>query len=643
MGSASSHPQQPPLIALNGGSFGKHNTILVPAEAFAGKWGPKRKFKGRPNYRPVYPDPFAYLPPPRVGRGRGRKGWGVGVDDTLSEGDMRPRNRGVGRRRGGLAMPMPMPYYPGMPAFAPPGAVPVMYDLRGARARSAPNLQAGYIPAVRGGRAKNMGMGNFPGAGFQPGMVPGYGPVAGMPAPAYAAAAAPSPAPQPRMPARAPPQQQKMRHPPGVEAVAKGVHYAQPAAQLPRRKSEPLVSAQLNRSQPPNKRAGPSGQEWLPSENAFLDACTCTTNCNCRKGARVLYRHQGQGQGDGEQNTWGEIRYVLKDDLGRDCGDHSRCREKEEEESDGGRKKGKKGKGKNGERESGDVEKMREEMKGLREDIKNMTIGVGRMGMGAAAGQIPTNMGRMPSQGGWPGMMDGRMDPRMAQRMGSGDAYGMEFMPQMQQPMRGGRSGRMPGRVADMDLEDDVSFEDAEEIMDSRMGPRMMKMPPHPRNPGPRRPRQHRGPPRRPPRRVSEFDPHREYAPRPGRRGNVNGPGQRGGGRPPPPPPEYDLDDDSMGSGMDGRGRFGPMDDDEGNWPPTGGRHGKTPSEWNPTQVNKYTTGMDNDFNMAPPPPPGQSPRGGGRGRGSGSGEGRAMGAEGRRPNQAHVDDGDDY
>ncbi|KAJ4355779.1 uncharacterized protein N0V89_003800 [Didymosphaeria variabile] len=363
---------------------------------------------------------------------------------------------------------------------------------------------------------------------------------------------------QPKMPARAP-RPQKIR-PPGVEAVAQGAYHTQPAPQAPGWKREPPVSAQMNRTQPANKRAGPSGKEWIPGENAFLDACTCTTNCTCRKGARVLYRHQGQG--DEEQNIWGEIRYVIKDDLGRDCGDHAgRYEEDESDGADGARQKRGKGKGK-GKKGAEDLEKMREEMKGLRKDIKNLRVEGERVGMNAMGrGAIdPMVVGRMPNQGGFP-MMNG-MDPRLAQQLGAGDPYGVRFSPQMQRRMMGGRQGQrrgggLPGMV-DMDSEDDLSFEHADRMMDHRVGAGMMNIPPGMRKMGPNRMKQPRGPRARPPRRAQDFDPRYEYPPPPGRGPN---PRQRVG--PPPPPPGYNLDEDSMGSGLDGRGRFGPRVDDE--------------------------------------------------------------------------------
>ncbi|KAL1605175.1 hypothetical protein SLS60_004719 [Paraconiothyrium brasiliense] len=573
MGNSSSHHQAPPLIALHGGAFGKQNTILVPGGACTGRWDKfprNKKSRGRPNYQAIYPPPSAYPPPwQRTGRSRRRgKGWGVRNEDTLSDGDMRPRR---GARRG-MGMPMAYPGtpmgHPGMNGVVP--GMPIYYDPRGMKAMSAPNLQAAYMPPVRGGKVKNMGM--------QPGVMPGYAPMPGptpyaypqpMVAPLQAQAAA-----QPEMPAQAP-RHQKTR-PLGVEATAQGAYHTQPGPQAPGRRREPPVSAQMNRTQPANKRAGPSEQEWIPGESAFLDACTCTTNCTCRKGARVLYRHQGQG--DEEQNTWGEIRYVMKDDLGRDCGDHGRrCEEDESDGPDGARQQ--RGKGKRKNKKGGEVvEKMREEMKGLMEDIKNLRVEGGKLGMNAMGrGAIdPMVVGTMPNQHGF-GMMNG-MDPRVAQQMGAGDPYGLGFLPQMQRRMMGGRPGQrrgggMPGMV-DTDVEDDLSFEDADGMMEPRMGSSMMNMPPGMMRMGPKRMKQPRGPRARPPRRAQDFDPRYEYPPPPGRRPH---PRQRGG--PAPRPPGYDLDEDSMGSGLDGQGRFGPAVDDEGDWGPGGHRPGKLSSD----------------------------------------------------------------
>ncbi|KAJ4369551.1 hypothetical protein N0V86_009387 [Didymella sp. IMI 355093] len=60
-----------------------------------------------------------------------------------------------------------------------------------------------------------------------------------------------------------------------------------------------------------------------------IDTCICTTNCKCRKGERAVKWYEGMAKIGGEDvpvraklNT----RYVLEDDLGKDCGDHSRCK-----------------------------------------------------------------------------------------------------------------------------------------------------------------------------------------------------------------------------------------------------------------------------------------------------------------------------
>ena len=115
-----------------------------------------------------------------------------------------------------------------------------------------------------------------------------------------------------------------------------------PTAAAPRR---PSTSARINRAEPRDRHIGPSGNEWLRGDS-FLDACRCTTNCTCRKGQRVLYRaRRGKyGRTDAEDGDAGsetgreegEIRYILKDDLGRDCGDHGACQPK----SRGGRNGG---------------------------------------------------------------------------------------------------------------------------------------------------------------------------------------------------------------------------------------------------------------------------------------------------------------
>ncbi|KAF2204281.1 hypothetical protein GQ43DRAFT_494909 [Delitschia confertaspora ATCC 74209] len=87
--------------------------------------------------------------------------------------------------------------------------------------------------------------------------------------------------------------------------------------------ASPVDAARLNRRSPPAAHAtggsgghnGDSGgQEWIPGD-PFLDACVCGTTCTCRKGHRVVYRHRK----DDGNTEGGEIRYLAKDAIGRNC------------------------------------------------------------------------------------------------------------------------------------------------------------------------------------------------------------------------------------------------------------------------------------------------------------------------------------
>jgi hypothetical protein len=130
------------------------------------------------------------------------------------------------------------------------------------------------------------------------------------------------------------PQSVPRERPNHYEHVPMGAYADTKAAKQPLRShADPHASMHLNRGQPSSQKIGSLGQEWLDGD-AFLDACICTTSCSCRKSHRVLYRarkddHKAGSDSDGEHHeyTSGEIRYVLKDDLGRDCGDHTECRE----------------------------------------------------------------------------------------------------------------------------------------------------------------------------------------------------------------------------------------------------------------------------------------------------------------------------
>ncbi|OAL48459.1 hypothetical protein IQ07DRAFT_681863 [Pyrenochaeta sp. DS3sAY3a] len=169
------------------------------------------------------------------------------------------------------------------------------------------------------------------------------------------------------------------RRPPGhYERVPMGAYTtsAHKPRHLHRSNTAPPTSTRLNAGQPSatDRKVGPSGKEWLEGD-AFLDACTCTTNCQCRKSQRVLYRSRdgrgtggsGVGEGGGEDGGYadaeygsGEIRYILKDDLGRDCGDHSGCKEDEREEKKRRKEKEKREKAEKKAREKREKEEQRE-------------------------------------------------------------------------------------------------------------------------------------------------------------------------------------------------------------------------------------------------------------------------------------------
>jgi hypothetical protein len=203
-----------------------------------------------------------------------------------------------------------------------------------------------------------------------------------------------------------------------------------------RSRTEPQASTRLNRGQPTNKKAGPSGKEWLEGD-AFLDACTCTTDCNCRKSQRVLYRSRNdrrKGSGsDSEDEEYGsgEIRYILKENLGKNCGDHSGCRKSEsdsEKEEKSKKKKDKKEEKRRKEEFEGFKDDLMEALDERFEDIKKAS-----QQRGNSASPAQPSFGG-PGMGPSPFIMNGaNMDPRMAQQMGKmgGDPYSGMGMPGM--------------------------------------------------------------------------------------------------------------------------------------------------------------------------------------------------------------------
>lgn len=367
---------------------------------------------------------FGDVPPPMRARMR------TGLGGPYGEGGMGLSTMGRIARRGS----------------GPPG---VYMDGADGRIRSAPDLHGGFGPAGRGppqagvrGLSPNVTRGMSPGVPryaaprYAAGMATpgGDNPYAypwgraGAPLQGRAQTPVASMQPQPRRPLR----------PTGSNEVPMGA-YATGAPPPPvRANTEPTTSSRLNRGSPANRKAGPSGQEWIEGD-PFLDACTCTTNCNCRRGQRVLYRSRAQGR-EG-QDGWGEIRYVLKDDLGRDCGDHSKCTNQGGEGREGTRKQGK------GNREAcGNDEEsrefqdeMREHMAAMKQALADMTF-KNRSGGARAPGGLP--YGGMPPHEGLPAMMEGT-EPRMASQMGRG-RYGIRGPGRL--PGMGGRmGGRMEG------------------------------------------------------------------------------------------------------------------------------------------------------------------------------------------------------
>ncbi|KAL5119317.1 hypothetical protein ACEQ8H_002804 [Pleosporales sp. CAS-2024a] len=176
------------------------------------------------------------------------------------------------------------------------------------------------------------------------GMHPPAGAIPDLPPPRYSSRTPPFPPPHHdpyALRAGAPPSsassvssRAKRRPPPrGHEHIALGL-YTKPAL-ISRSQTTPTVAEHMH-----GKATGKSG-EWLAGD-PFLDACMCTTNCTCRQGHRVMYRSRDDGgSADGGEGrcVQGEIRYVLKDDVGKDYGDHSGCTRKSDSEAEDKKRK----------------------------------------------------------------------------------------------------------------------------------------------------------------------------------------------------------------------------------------------------------------------------------------------------------------
>ncbi|CAN9306266.1 unnamed protein product [Alternaria alternata] len=221
------------------------------------------------------------------------------------------------------------------------------------------------------------------------------------------------------------------------EHIPKGAYAnAEKHGRKSRSRADPQTSARLNRGQPWNKQVGPSGGELLGGD-AFLDACICTTACNCRKSERVIYlaRNDPRKGSDSDEEDYtygsGEIRYILKTDLGKDCGDHSGCKKSESSDSEKEQKSKKKKKDKKEEKKRKDEfdefkEDILEALNGL-QDLKKDSHQRDRTESGPTR-QPFGGAGIRPSAFS---INDMDMNPRIAQQMGmmNGDPYGTGRMP----------------------------------------------------------------------------------------------------------------------------------------------------------------------------------------------------------------------
>ncbi|KAF2624754.1 hypothetical protein BU25DRAFT_450492 [Macroventuria anomochaeta] len=242
---------------------------------------------------------------------------------------MRKGSKMQGPRQHGGRRGMPGPY-DGDPR---PSSAPVGYmGMRGGQ---------GYPGMHPGVEDMGVGMGMDPSV-MRPGMYPGVYPTGpGMP-------------PHMSVPPQYASHESMHRYPPGMG----GMHSANPYAAHPPRPPPPSTSspppspkrispavqaaidaavqksaemAGKSRSTPTRSRTSPAAlakdknNEW----GEGIDTCICTTDCKCRKGERAAGWYEGVADIDGEEvPVRGKLntRWVLVDDLGKDCGDHTDCK-----------------------------------------------------------------------------------------------------------------------------------------------------------------------------------------------------------------------------------------------------------------------------------------------------------------------------
>jgi hypothetical protein len=387
---------------------------------------------------------------------------------------------------------MPLGAYPGMGGMGSPRmGMPGMVRMGGMGPRGMEGLGGMGPRGMEGmGGMPPGGMGGMSPSDLPP---PGYTSVpsgprfgGGMPgANPYAYPAQQSSPPSSTGSAQEQPTHRPTRRPPGEhERVPMGAYAKNDkSSKLTRARTEPSTADRLNRRQSGGKTVGPSGKEWLKGDD-FLDACICTTGCTCREGHRVLYRSRDDPYGDDDTDNErtryrsGEIRYILKKDLGRDCGDHSACKSAESEKEGNSKKSRKR-----------EAKEKKQQYEGLKDDIleaidekfdalkkeqkmKAPSVSSPRPPFaGLGAGLSPYAMGG-PS-----------MDPLIAQKIGmdmGGNPYAMgmpnmgNMPPGMPDPMTGRpmRPGHMPigGIPGGMGFEDEMSVVDTEGMGPLGMG-----------------------------------------------------------------------------------------------------------------------------------------------------------------------------
>lgn len=317
-----------------------------------------------------------------------------------------------------------------------------------ARPSSAP---AGYA-GLRGGQAgagmyagaEEMGMNEMPHGGMYPQMYPGVNPLG------------PGMSPHPSVP----PQYASHESMPGCACGMGGARggnvYASHAPRPPppsatssssssKIRSRPLPSAiQAAIDEAIQKSTGAAGGSSKPlgrsktSPAVFtkdadksgwgdgIDTCICTTNCKCRKGERAVKWYEGMADIGGREipvraklNT----RFVLKDDIGKDCGDHSGCKKKTSSDSSSSSR-------------SSDTEtsrskrnkksKKRAKKPGKAEDLGELQAELERMKQAAAMKQGGP-YGPSPFTGYSVDALEG-CGPEMMSRMNIRDPYGMGRM-----------------------------------------------------------------------------------------------------------------------------------------------------------------------------------------------------------------------